>query len=76
MVHAARISVFKKNDDQLNKIGDHDTTIYSDTKNWVTAITDSNPTYNLVSEFYTYNKLNPLDKAKTDEIKYYMQSMF
>ena len=62
MVHAASITVFKKTDDQFFKIAEHKTTIYSDTKKWDPAISDSNPTYDLKSKFYT-NK-------KRDEISY------
>ena len=70
MVHAGRITVFKKTDGQLSKIGDNATTIYSDTNNWTTVITDSNPTYELLSEMFTYNKLKPWDTSKSDEISY------
>jgi hypothetical protein len=69
MVHAARITVLKEKNDQFYKIGEHKTTIYSDTNKWDQAISDSNSTYDLKSEFCTHNKLN-LFSSKTDEISY------
>ena len=69
MVHTARITVLKETNGQFSIIGEHNTTIYSDTNKWDRAISDSNSTYDLKSEFYTYNKLD-IFSSKTDEISY------
>ena len=69
MVHTARITVLKEMNGQFSKIGEHETTIHSDTNKWDPAISDSNPTYELKSEFFTHNKWNILS-SKTDEISY------
>ena len=76
MVHKARITVLKETNGQFSKIGEHNTTIYSNTNKWDLAISDSNPTYDLRSEFFTHNDFLFSDNiwnifsSKTDEISY------
>lgn len=69
MVHKACITVFKNTNGQPSEIGKHDTTIYSDTNQWKPVINLTDPNYDLLTEMFTHNKINPLS-SKTDEISY------